>query len=314
MLLRQAILGWLLLAGLPLAAQVHLEIEPSSGTVGDPLAVQLTIETAEGEQPDLAKLGPELGKFTVLDETWAPLASDEGDGWVWSATVAAYETGQLEFPALRVGPASTAGEGWSSEPVIVEIVSVLDEEATDESEPEIADLKAPASLAPDLAPLWLAAILLGVFVALTGLGWWLYRRYAARLAAAPAIDDPFARTPPHEWAFEALRDLLDHRADYLTDRFYARLSWILKRYLGGRYRLDLLEHTTDEAPPMLEQAGAPGTVVARIRSVLSDCDAVKFAKHEPVENERRDVVDRVYGIVDQTKPVERVPEQDQGSA
>ncbi len=59
---------------------------------------------------------------------------------------------------------------------------------------------------------------------------------------------------------------------------------------------------------MLEQAGAPGTALARITPVLGDCDAVKFAKYEPTDAERKEIVERVYGIVDQTKPVER-PEE-----
>ena len=89
---------------------------------------------------------------------------------------------------------------------------------------------------------------------------------------------------------------------------------ILKRYLGGRYRIDLLERTSDEAPALLEQSGTPATALAKIRSVLNECDAVKFAKYRPTESERKDVVDRVYGIVDQTKPVEAAGEPSQGAA
>jgi hypothetical protein len=314
MFMRRALLLIVLLAGVPAAAQLRLEVEPDHGTVGDALTVRLTIQAEAGREPARAKLGPDLGKFTVLEESWSPLAPEDGEGWVWAATVAAYETGDLEFPSLRVAPASGNGEGWASESVTIEIASVIDEDENAAGEPELADLKDPASLAPDFAPVWLAAVLFAIFVALSALGWWLYRRYAARLAAAPAVEDPFARTPPHEWAFGALRELLDQRSDYSTDRFYARLSWILKRYLGGRYRIDLLEHTTDEARPLLEQAGTPGTAVAKIRSVLNECDAVKFARHRPTEGERKDVVERVYGIVDQTKPVEVAGEASQGAA
>ena len=95
------------------------------------------------------------------------------------------------------------------------------------------------------------------------------------------------------------------------DRFYERLAWILKRYLGGRYRADLLELTTDEVRPSLEQAGTPGAALTRITPVLSDCDAVKFAKHVPTDTERKDVVERVYSIIDQTKPLERPAESDE---
>jgi hypothetical protein len=42
---------------------------------------------------------------------------------------------------------------------------------------------------------------------------------------------------------------------------------------------------------------------------------VKFAKYRPSEAERKAIVERVYGIIDQTKPVERVAdEEDQAGA
>ena len=303
-----------MLAALPAWGQARVEIEPSSATVGDPLTVRMTIEATDGIEPVREKLGPQLGPFTVLDERWSAATGEEASGWSWTATVAAYRTGELEFPALSVA-SSGGGEGWQTEALQVDVVSVLEDGGSEAEEaPEIADLKAPASIAPNFAPLWLAGGLLGLLLAVTALAWWLHRRYAARLAAAPAVEDPFARTPPHEWAFAALQELLEERGALATDRFYARLSWILKRYLGARYRVDLLEHTSDEVCPLLEQAVAPGAAVARVNAVLADCDAVKFAKYDPGESERKDIVERVYRIVDRTKPAEPRPEVQRGAA
>ena len=291
-------------------AEVTLRIEPDRATIGDPISVRLTIESAEDNPPEREKLGPELGPFTVLDEQWSGQATDDGRHlWSWTATIAAYETGKHEFPALTIAAASSQPPPWETEAVEIDVVSVLEETESETGEVEIADLKGPASVAANLTPLWLAGSALVVLLAVAALLWWLNRRYAARLAAVPAVEDPFARIPPHEWAFAQLRKLLDEEGRSSGDRFYERLAWILKRYLGGRYRADLLELTTDEVRPSLEQAGTPATALTRIVPVLGDCDAVKFAKYRHTEAERKEIVERVYGLIDQTKPVERPAEE-----
>ena len=125
-----------------------------------------------------------------------------------------------------------------------------------------------------------------------------------RYLMGPMVDDPFARTPPHEWAFAELQNLLSERLAEQgeLERFYAQLAWILKRYLGGRYRVDLLEQTTDEVRPALDQAGIPSAASPRVGSILAECDRVKFAKAFPSDSERKQIVERVYAVIDQTKP------------
>ena len=296
----------------PVWGQVRLTLEPATPTIGDPISVRLTIESDEEQRPVLKELGPELGPFTVLDEQWSEQALDEGRRiWVWSATIAAYEIGEQEFPGLTLAAAGGGAPAWETEPFTIDVVSVLDDTETATGEVEIADLKGPAAVAPNLAPVWLAGFALALLLAVAGLAWWLNRRYAARLAAVPPVDDPFARIAPHEWAFAQLRKLLDEKRCSSSDRFYQRLAWILKRYLGGRYRAELLELTTDEVRPLLQQVGTPATALTRISPVLGDCDAVKFAKYQPTETERKEIVERVYGIIDQTKPAERPVEQDE---
>ena len=296
----------------PAWGEVTLVIDPAAATIGDPLSVRLTIETDEDQRPAREKLGPDLGPFTVLDEHWSEQAGDDGRRvWVWLATIATYEAGKQEFPGLTIAPATGDAPAWETEPFSIDIVSVLDDAESETGEVEIADLKGPAAVAPNLAPVWLAGFALVLLLAVAGLLWWLHRRYAARLAAVPLVEDPFARITPHEWAFAQLRKLLDEKGRSSNDRFYERLAWILKRYLGGRYRADFLELTTDEVRPLLQQVGTQATALTRIVPVLGDCDAVKFAKHQPTEAERKEIVERVYGIIDQTKPAERLGEENE---
>jgi len=289
-------------------ARAKLEVEPDVATVGDRVQATLTVDLPGEMTLESRSIGPGLGDFTVFSGEWQePTETDQGTRHVWTGTISAFETGDLEIPAIRLdlcGPDGTSSV--SSESVAVEIVSVLEPEDPAEEELDLADIKPPASVDPNFRPLTVALVILGVLLVVAVVLWWLHRRYAARLAAVAPPDDPFHRMPPHEWVYEELRQLLERRIPEQgqVDLFYSELSRILKRYLGGRYRLDLMEHTTDEITPLLEQVGTGERPLARVSSVLGDCDRVKFAKERPVAEAWRVVIETVYEIVDETKPFE----------
>jgi hypothetical protein len=286
----------------------RLDVEPKVAMVGDRMRATLTVELPEGMTLGARTIGPGLGEFTVFSGEWAaPVETEGGTRLVWSGTISAFETGELEIPPIRLDLSGPAGEVTvSSESVAVEIVSILEGDDPAAEEVDLADLKPPASVDPDFRPLTLAMIILGVLLAVASVLWWLHRRFAARLAAVPAAADPFRRMPPHEWVYEELRLLLEKRIPEQgqVDLFYSELSRILKRYLGGRYRLDLMEHTTDEIAPLLKQARAAEPPLAGVARVLGECDRVKFAKERPGAEAWRAVVEAVYEIVDETKPLE----------
>jgi hypothetical protein len=195
--------------------------------------------------------------------------------------------------------------------VPVEIRSVLAEGPADEP-PQIADIKSPASVPPDYRTLWVALVLVGLLLAVSGVVWWLNRRFAGRLAAVPAPTDPFHREPPHVWVYRELQRLLDRRwaEQGRVDEFYAEVGRIVKTYLAGRYRVDLLERTTEEVRDLLARAGAPGDAAEHAHGILADCDLVKFARLRPAPAASRTVVETVYALVDAT----RVPDTGRGAA
>jgi hypothetical protein len=286
---------------------VEVEVSAAGVTVGDPIDVTLSVTLPEGTRLDPPEIGPALGSFSVVDGSWfGPEESAEGDRWSWRGAVASFRAGEQELPSVRISVETADGETLSgaSEARTIEIGSVLEPEEADSPEAEIADLKGPASVAPDYRALWRAAAILAVLVLVAGLLWWLHRRYAARLAAVPSPDDPFQRTPPHEWVYAELQRLLEQRLAEQGQvvRFFAELSWILKRYLGGRYRVELMERTTAEVPPRLRQAGAHDEAIEAAAGLLDRCDMVKFAKDVPGSEACRDAIEEAYRIVDSTKP------------
>jgi hypothetical protein len=310
--LAQALLMVLLLPGWALGQEqaaspaVTVEVDPREAHVGDRLQARFTLTLPDGWEVQLPEIESELGPFSVISGAWQEAElSDSGNGWIWSGQLAAFKTGSLEIPVL--GFQLRAGEEIStldSAPFEVTIISTLEEGQAEQ--PDIADLKAPLSIPAEYRPLVRAAAILALLLAASVLAWWLHRRYARQLAAAAVPDDPFHRMAPHVWVYKALQELLDKRLEEqgLLDSFYSELSWILKRYTGGRYRLDLLEKTTAEIPDLLRQAGVPERSIQKISLLLVRCDQVKFAMSRPGPDATKEAVESVYEIVDATKPAQ----------
>jgi hypothetical protein len=288
---------------------VRLTVVPDRATVGDPVAVTIEVDAPAGIDLEPASVGPELGSFQVTAGRWS---EPEPNG-----SVAAFEPGALELPAipLRLRAADGRAIDAATEPREIRIDSVLDATAGADGE-EIADLKPPASLPRDVRPLVVALAVVVGLLAVSAVLWWLHRRYAARLRAAATPEDPFHRIPAHVWVYSELQKLLDRRLaeGHQLPLFFEELARIVKRYLGGRYRIDLMEATTREVPGHLGQAGAPEEGVRLACALLERCDLVKFAREDPGAEACREAIEQAYRIVDLTKPAESVPLREQGAA
>lgn len=302
----------------PAGTRLALTVEPREATVGEVLQATLILDLDADARFDPPNLGPALGPFDVIDAAWkGPETTADGRRWTWSGRLAVYRTGEHELPSvgLSVRRDGTAVE-LASEPVPITITSVLPAAEPGTDEPELAELKPPASIPPDFGPLRAAVGVLLLLLLISLVAWWLHRRYADRLAAAAVPDDPFHRIPPHVWVYGALQKLLERRLpeEGRIEEFYSELAHILKRYLSGRYRVDLLERTTEEVPPALRQTGAPEASIHDTEDVLREADRVKFAKERPGPSHWKAGVEVVYRIVDRTKPVDVAPPAEQRGA
>jgi len=296
-----ALLSLVALARPALAASAHLEIGTKTAKLGDPIPVRLTVDPAGAGAVDVSALPTEWGVAQVLSGAWAPA---QGGSAVreWTGTIAIYALGKATIPELRVAVGGV-GAVATTEPVEITIEGTV--APADPKARELADLKPPASIPADWGPLKAASFALALLLVGAGIAWWLWRRYAAKVAAVPAAIDPFRRMPPHVWVYEELERLLARRLaeEGQIGLFYDELTRIVKLYLEGRYRIELMERTTAEVPPALKLAGAPAEAQALARTILDGSDRVKFARAAAGAAECRAAVEDAYRLVDLTKPV-----------
>jgi hypothetical protein len=323
---KTAAASWLLVLAVTTVAaddgsrpRASLEVDAAEVQIGDRIPTTVTVELPTGARLVTRPLGPRLGPFSVFDSGWEePLEGGDGPVYRWRGSLSAFETGQLELPSIRLeGEGPEGGFFVETAPRTIAVASVLAGEEQAQGQVELADIKPPVSVPPDYGPLRLAlAMLVGLLLVALGV-WWLQRRLAGRLSAVAVTDDPFRRMPPHEWIYQELQRLLDSRVAERggVDTFYSEIARLLKQYLEGRYRVDLMESTTAEVLPRLSQTGAPREAIAAVERVLTTCDRVKFAGERPRPAEWRKAVEAVYGLVDLTKPVQTSDtERDRGVA
>ena len=289
-------------AGQSAAPAVETAVSAAAAAVGDPITVVVTVRHAAGAEvrwPDPIVAAP----FELLDPPVSQTAA--ADGGVESRLelrVAAFELGELSFPALDLEVVDAAGgaTALATEAVPVAIESVGRDEGGD-----IRDIKGPLAIpfeAVTLLP-WIAALLV-----LAAAGAWLYRRFRRRTRPeAPAPARP--PRPAHVVAREALDALeaarLLERGEIKT--WHIRLSDILRVYIEGRFGVDAMEMTTGEVLDGLRRTDADTGAVADVRRLLDRCDLVKFAKLRPAMPECRELAPLARRVVDVTTVVEPVP-------
>ena len=275
------------LANLKLA----VEIDRQSIGIADQLRMVLSAEVPDGTSVAFPHIAKTLGQFAVQSQiSIGPLrAGDHRQLWQREVLLQPDAVGELAIPRMTIEFRNPTDPGsvpqWLSiNEQIVTVTTVLADDA-DTSKPK--DIAPPVPLDPPESSAWwmpLAAIPLLLFV----LGTWWWRRRRRPGVAGPVL------SPAHLLALEALR-ILQARpvlGEQQIDRFYMRLSDILRRYIAGRFGLSAPARTTEEVLAAAQSSGGP--IAARenlLRGFLRHCDLVKFARHRPTEIDMRQALE-----------------------
>ena len=268
--------------------------------VGDAVALVVTAISRKNIPVNLPGT-LDLGAFSLLDRKESE--QDLGDGRTrheFTLTMAAYEPGDKEVPAVEVTYLGRAGDVRTARtsPLPLKITSLI----ANEPEPALKDAAAPIAVLEENKPLIYGG--LGLLAAALGalVTWLVVRRLRARVIVRPG---PPPR-PAHEIALEKLDRLGQY--GFLEDAdnrpFYFAVSEIVREYLGARFGFDSLELTTDELIAELKRSAGKelGVFGGEIRGWLAACDLVKFAKISPSATEARGTLETALRIVSSTRP------------
>ena len=113
--------------------------------------------------------------------------------------------------------------------------------------------------------------------------------------------------PKEEAHIIALRELNQLKEEKLwqNDRvklYYIKLTDILRKYIENRYKISALEQTSYEIIDSLKSETAiEETNIAKLKTILSLADMVKFAKAKPLPNENDKCLKDTFAFVEETK-------------
>ncbi|MSR68768.1 MAG: hypothetical protein EXS17_00230 [Phycisphaerales bacterium] len=262
--------------------------------VGQDLPFQLTITAEAAVTLTPLDLAESLGAFDLRESD--RVSSRDGERRVTTVHFVAttYASGQLELPTIEIAfkSADGAAHTLSIGPLPIEVVSLVGAEFDPNN---YRDIKGAVAINQGGWLWWIVAGVLALVIAALAV-LTIRRRKAANLRVLTA----------DEWANQELellaREGLIERGE--VHRFWVRLSGTLREYVERQFAIAAPEQTTKE---FLAQAAAHPAIDASHRHMLarflSAADMVKFAAHEPPQDECRNGLASAHDFVRDTTPV-----------
>jgi hypothetical protein len=283
---------------------VHVRLDKTTMTIAQTVLLQFEATVQPAYEIAMPKVDEVLQNFGLVnwDSLGRRLDAENNVVTTYQYELEPFLSGSYEIPAFTftfadVNDPDTKHE-LSSEPLAVEVTSLLGE---DRAELVIEDIEDVVALPKQASRWWLWGLLVLVVIGGASVGWWLLRK--KRIEALVRIF-----RPAHEIAYARLRVLV---AEDLVEagrikEFYERISGILRHYIEDRFDLRAPERTTEE---FLGELQRTDVLAASDKDVLGEflmhCDLVKFAKHAPTTEQIQRTFDLVKDFIERTRSDDR---------
>lgn len=283
--------------------RLEARLETDSIELGAIATLRIDVSMEAGDRVHLKGVR-RLGPFEVADRRREELSGEGGPRERLFLDLQAFETGDLDVPPVELMVVLADGRTGEvrTPPFHLRVTDPLANESAPEPRP---DRPPRPVLTTERRILWTAGVLAAVLVAgLIGLG---VGQLTRRRKPRPAPPPPPPR-PPEEVALEKLEAL---RSGDLLDRgevkeFHIGVSEAVREYLGGRYRFDSLELTTEELLAEVDRATLRGVTREELVAFLRETDMVKFAKWRPDVVRSEALLASAFDIVRRTTQAELV--------
>jgi hypothetical protein len=282
---------------------VHVRLDKTTMSIADTVLLQFETAAQPGYEMEMPKVDKVLENFGIVDWDSLPDRLDDQNNVVQTRQyrLEPFLSGKYEIPAftfqLHDANDPNATHELASEPIPVEVTSLLGDQR---DKLVIEDIEGVVEMPKQPAR------------------WWLWGLIAFGVAAVPAVwlllRGRHARQmirifqPAHEVAYARLRALV---AENLVERgrikeFYERISAILRHYIEDRFDLHAPERTTEEFLAELQSTEVLSLVQkAVLEEFLTHCDLVKFAKHDPTQEQIQRTFDLVRDFIEKTRSQDR---------
>jgi hypothetical protein len=277
--------------------RVTVEVSPSLVRLSDEPTLTVTMEYEPGITVEKPPFGESIGDFLILDfREPLPQVVDKNEVVKQVYTLEPTTTGELTVWPVTVNytdnrPGAKGQKGTvETEGLTIRVTSMLDHEA-----PSLTDLKpADGPLELPSPPSYFLWWLLGVGALLAGAGAvavliWTGRR-RAELMRPPT---------PQELAQQELQRILSERlVERDVKQFYVELTGVVRRYIERTTGIHAPEQTTEEFLREISTRDTiPLTESRKLQQFLQSADLVKFAGHQPRQEDIDASVERARAFI-----------------
>jgi len=259
---------------------VAATIDKRGITIGDPIALNVVVETDSGYRITDSGVGRTMGEFEVLDSV-PPQVTRIASGrtrYTFRYRITAFRVGDLVFPQINIAYQSPAGEPGITPtaeiPILVTSV-IRPGESTDDIKPAKPQLRLPTAT-PQVPQLAIQAALALVVLAMLALIIRQTRRIAGRRGPDRELEEglltPAQRAMAELNRVASLR--LPEKGRYAEH--YALLAQALRAYVRDRFGLSANERTPRELREDMLRAGTDRTEIATIYEILREGESARF--------------------------------------
>lgn len=283
---------------------VSQKIDKSKINLSDLLNMQLVATSPEGYEVDVNDMTAALEDFSILKWKKESDYLDPNNNIVrtYNYELEPSADGRLQLAAITFKFTALGDDKKTyeitTEMIDIEVVTTI---AADPNNPvEIADIEDVVEMKTNTL-LWVSAGLavLVVFIVLMAV---IYSRKKQQVAIARIYK------PAHEIALEKLVQLENENllVKGLLKIFYGKISGILRHYIEDRFELNAPERTTEEFLAELKYSAVLSEEDKNLLAqFLQQCDLVKFAKHQPGQQQVESTFTIVRDFVEKTKSQEK---------
>lgn len=282
--MRQALLLFFLFGAglLPAGAQpsVRALVDSPRAFLGNPVTLRLqATDVPAGSALIFPQLGAEIGGLEILSTGRIDTTKSGGSVVLeQKVTLLGFDSGLFTVPAVSF---TVGGQVLATNPALI-YYTPLPVDTTAPIRP-IRDIVA----APPFKFNWLRWVLLGLAgLLLIGLLLWLWRKYKK--------PKPLYRQRPVVNTAEALRSL--GKANLPTKPYYTQLTQILRDALGQKWEVAVRRQTTAQTVAQGKTQLQP-EALSLLEHLLTEADAVKFARQDKSEEEKQRALARALELV-----------------
>lgn len=299
------ILSLILLISFPLAKaqsiRAQAEVDSLRALIGSPIPLKITVEHLAEMELELPayQQGEKLGSLEILSLGERQVKSvGNYQRSILQMEVTSFDSGFVYLPAQKISAKPTDGSPAilaTTDSILLRFdYPVID---TTQAYKPIKDIyEVPLSFT-DIWPyaagaLVLSAVIFGLVL--------LFRRLNRKEEVIKPKAPPL---PPHEIAMRKLSQL--EAAKYWQSgqarEYYFELSYILREYIEGRFKVPALESTTDDILRDLNTSLNKDKLREKLQGMLQMAELAKFAKFTPTEQENLDNMNLAREFVKRTQ-------------